>query len=210
MKRYLRVKPYPKQSSIETIACRLYEIGAIQFGHFTLKSGQTSTLYIDLRRIISFPELLQQITAIMWEKIHTCQFDLVCGVPYTALPIATCMSLQHNIPMIMRRKEKKSYGTRQMIEGVYQAGQTCLVLEDIITTGGSILTTIDDLAACQILVKDIIVLLDRTTTSTEVADLSRYRVHSVLTMNVLLQILMDAFSFSTKENDVIQSLLEKV
>ena len=91
----------------ENLIFALYKIGAIQLGEFKLKSGQTSSIYINLRKIISYPDLLRQISHAMWEKIHEQQFDLICGVPYTALPIATCISLEKNIPMIMRRKEKK-------------------------------------------------------------------------------------------------------
>ena len=67
----------------------LYNIGAIQFGEFQLKSGLTSPFYINLRKIISYPRLLRLITTCLYEKTQRCSFDLVCGVPYTALPIAT-------------------------------------------------------------------------------------------------------------------------
>ncbi|MBV9576381.1 MAG: orotate phosphoribosyltransferase, partial [Gammaproteobacteria bacterium] len=89
------------------IITSLYQMGAIQFGEFQLKSGQTSSIYLNLRKIISYPELLRHVSNAMWNAVQACQFDLVCGVPYTALPIATCISLTHHIPMIMRSKEKK-------------------------------------------------------------------------------------------------------
>src|SRR3990167_1468082 len=139
----------------------LYKIGAIQFGEFKLKSGQTSSIYINLRKIISYPAILRAVSDAMREKTAHCQYDLVCGVPYTALPIAACLSLTHNIPMIMRRKEKKDYGTKQIIEGVYQTGQNCLIIEDVITTGGSVIETATDLQAAGIQVKDLVVLIDR-------------------------------------------------
>jgi orotate phosphoribosyltransferase len=84
----------------------LFKIGAIKTGSFKLKSGLISPIYIDLRVIISYPNVLSQIAQLMWEKVHgeeKSQFSLICGVPYTALPIATCMALEHSIPLIMRR-----------------------------------------------------------------------------------------------------------
>ena len=132
----------------------LYKIGALKFGHFTLKSGQTSPIYLNLRQVISYPELLQTIADLLWEKIAACQFDSVCGVPYTALPFATCMSLQHKIPMLIRRKEKKAYGTKQLIEGVFKDGEKCLIIEDVVTSGGSVLETTADLEEVGLRVSD--------------------------------------------------------
>src|SRR5690348_12777218 len=85
----------------------LHQIGAIKFGTFTLKSGQTSKIYLDLRQIVSHPTILRHVAEAIWQTVKTCHADVICGVPYTALPIATCISLEHTIPMIMRRKEKK-------------------------------------------------------------------------------------------------------
>src|SRR5258708_4770918 len=139
----------------------LYQIGAIQFGEFQLKSGQISSLYINLRKIISYPDLLRTISNRMWDALHDHAFDVVCGVPYTALPIATCLSLEHNIPMVMRRKEKKDYGTKQTVEGVFTPGQQCLVIEDVITTGGSIIETADELEKSGLCITHVIALIDR-------------------------------------------------
>src|SRR3989338_6838640 len=113
-------------STHKNLISSLYQIGAIQLGEFKLKSGQTSSIYINLRKIISYPDLLRQMADAMWDQIKDCEFELICGVPYTALPIATCISLAHNIPMVMRRKEKKDYGTKQIIEGEFKRGQRCL------------------------------------------------------------------------------------
>jgi uridine monophosphate synthetase len=125
-----------------TLIHKLYEIGAVKFGSFTLKSGLQSPIYIDLRLTVSYPRLLVAISEALLSQVRGAPFDLICGVPYTALPFATAISIQHNIPMILRRKEKKEYGTGKMLEGVFSKGQKCLVVEDVITSGQSLFETI--------------------------------------------------------------------
>ena len=95
----------------------LFALEAIRFGSFTLKSGIVSPFYIDLRLTISRPRLLTAIAEALHRAVKTTSFDLLCGVPYAALPFATAMSIQQEIPLILRRKEKKDYGTKRMIEG---------------------------------------------------------------------------------------------
>lgn len=140
---------------------KLYEIEAIKFGSFTLKSGVTSPVYIDMRQIIGYPKLLQAIATLIWEKAQNAKTDLICGVPYTALPIATCLSLQHDKPMLIVRKEAKAYGTKKMVEGSYQPDQTCLVIEDVVTTGSSILTVLDELKTVGLQIPYVAAFLDR-------------------------------------------------
>lgn len=139
----------------------LNKIGAIKTGNFTLKSGATSPIYIDLRLIISFPDLLKTIADSLSAHAKSLQPARLCGVPYTALPIATAMSLDLNIPMVMRRKEQKNYGTKNKIEGLFHPNETCVVIEDVVTTGSSILETVNDLREANLQIKHVIAVLDR-------------------------------------------------
>lgn len=168
---------------------KLVEIQAVKFGQFTLKSGQSSPIYVDLRLIVSYPELLKDVAEAFWTKIHHLSYDLLCGVPYTALPFATALSLLHQKPMVMRRKEAKDYGTKKLIEGVFKQGQTCLVIEDLITTGMSIFETIEPLQNEGLHVRDVAVLLDREQGGRKRLIEKGYRLHAVFTMTELLEAL---------------------
>jgi uridine monophosphate synthetase len=191
----------------ENIILSLYYIGAIKFGNFTLKSGINSPFYIDLRKIISYPNLLNNISQLMYEKIKHLHFDNICGVPYTALPIATTISINNNIKMIMRRKERKEYGTKKIIEGVYEKGETCLIIEDLITTGSSILETKDELNNVGLKVKDSIVLINR---SNSINGIENVNIHSIFTINEVLDFLFKEEKITLQEfNSSIYFLYNK-
>lgn len=168
------------------IVDKLHDIGAVKFGSFTLKSGVTSPVYIDLRLIISYPRLLEEVADLIWQQVKEKHFDLICGVPYTALPIATVISIKTGIPMVMRRKEVKEYGTKRIIEGVFNPGQRCLVIEDLITSGSSVFETIEPLEKEGLIVTDVAVLIDREQGGRQHITARGYNLHSVINLSEIL------------------------
>lgn len=166
----------------------LINIDVIKWGEFTLRSGEVSPIYIDCRAIISYPPLLRAIANVLWNKIKHLKPDLLCGVPYTALPIATAISLEQNLPMLMCRKEIKEYGTKKQIEGVCKPGQACLIVEDVVTTGGSVLQVAESLKKHDLQVKDIVVLVDRQQGAKEALLAAGSQLHSVYTLGELVKI----------------------
>ena len=173
-------------SSQAALADGLLNAGCIKFGNFTLKSGLSSPIYIDLRRIISFPKILAQIGEAYLPLLRNLTFDRLAGLPYAAIPIATAVSLQGDYPMIYPRKEVKTYGTKAEIEGEFHAGETALVIDDLATTGGSKFEAIEKLTAVGLVVKDIVVLVDRQSGAKESLEQAGYSMHAVLTITELL------------------------
>ena len=169
-----------------TLADGLLEAGCIKFGEFTLKSGLNSPIYIDLRRLVTYPRLLAQVASAYQSVLENLEFDRLAGLPYAALPIVTAISLQAGYPVIYPRKEVKTYGTKAVIEGEYQAGETAVVVDDLTTTGGSKFEGIEKLTNAGLKVKDVIVLIDRQSGAKEALAEAGYNLHSVLTINELL------------------------
>jgi len=173
------------------IALALHEIGAIKFGEFTLKSGIKSPIYIDLRLLISYPKVLKLISQAMVEIAKDLEFDVVAGIPYTALPISTVISVDQDWPMVYARKEVKDYGTKKKIEGVFNEGDTALVIDDLITNGESKFETVEPFEASGLKIKDFIVLVDREQGGKRLLEGKGYNLHSVIGINELLDILKE-------------------
>ena len=168
-----------------------YKLGIIKFGRFTLKSGIESPFYVDLRPLASDPKILKNLANYLLDMLPLDNFDLICGVPYAALPMATAMSLESYIPLIMKRKEAKQHGTKKLIEGIFTKGQNCLLVEDVITSGKSLLETIPEIESEGITVSDIVVVLDRQQGGKELLESKGYNVHTLFTISEVCKMLKE-------------------
>lgn len=185
-----------------------YQLGIIKFGRFTLKSGIESPFYVDLRPLASDPKILKRLANYLLDMLPLDNFDLICGVPYAALPMATAMSLESYLPLIIKRKEAKDYGTKKMIEGIFQKDQNCLLVEDVITSGKSLLETIPEIENEGISVSDIVVVLDRQQGGKEMLESKGYRVHTLFTISEVCSILKEENHLSDDEVTRIDDFLK--
>ncbi|HOA22176.1 MAG TPA: orotidine-5'-phosphate decarboxylase [Anaerolineaceae bacterium] len=165
----------------------LFSTGCVKFGNFTLASGKQSPVYLDLRRLVSFPDVLDMAVEAYIDQLIHLDFDCLAGVPYAALPIAAIAASRLKRPMVYPRKEAKTHGTSQMVEGVFQQGQDAILLEDVITSGGSILTAAETLASAGLQVRDAVVLVDREQGGVRSLADQGIQVHAVLTMRKILE-----------------------
>lgn len=176
----------PLSPQLRRVADGLLESGCVRFGQFTLKSGLISPIYIDLRRLVSYPNLLAEVAAAYLPILAALTFDRMAAIPYAALPIAAAISLQGGYAWIYPRREVKEYGTKAEIEGEYRPGERVVLIDDLATTGGSKFEGIEKLTQAGLTVKDVVVLIDRQSGAKEALAQQGYPLHSVFTLSDLL------------------------
>uniref|UniRef100_UPI0037E7EEF3 uridine 5'-monophosphate synthase n=1 Tax=Semicossyphus pulcher TaxID=241346 RepID=UPI0037E7EEF3 len=180
--------------SIDSLILKLHDVNAVKFGEYKLKSGMMTPIYIDLRVLVSHPALMNQVSGLIYQRVQEegLQFDNVCGVPYTALPLATIICSTHELPMLIRRKEAKDYGTKRLVEGSFREGDTCLIIEDTVTSGASIFETAEVLYTGGLKVTDAIVLMDREQGGVDMLASRGIKLHPIISMFKLLNVLLAA------------------
>ena len=146
--------------SLDELAQRVNSIARLT-GTFTLRSGQTATEYFDKYRFEADPVLLADIAAALVPLLpaHT---EVLAGLELGGVPIATALSLQTGLPAAFVRKEAKTYGTAQLAEGADIVGRRVTVIEDVITTGGQVVISTNDLRALGAVVEHVVCVIDRS------------------------------------------------
>ena len=139
----------------------LKENEVIKFGNFTLSSGKKSSYYVDMKRAVTDPKILSKVAKMISERLDKEKTDKIAGPALGAIPIVTAVSLKSEIPMLMIRKAKKGYGTSKLIEGDLEDGDSVVVVEDVTTTGNSLMNAIKAVSKNGGVVKQAFVVVDR-------------------------------------------------
>ncbi len=136
----------------------LINSGAVLFGDFTLTSGKKSNYYINIKKATTNPLILKKIAAEMAGNVKN---EKIAGIELGSVPLAVALSLETGRPYVIVRKESKSHGTKEMIEGDLIKGEEVLVVEDVVTTGGSVIRAVNILRENGAMVKKVIAVVDR-------------------------------------------------
>ncbi|NLL95343.1 MAG: orotate phosphoribosyltransferase [Thermoplasmatales archaeon] len=156
--------------------------GALRFGDFTLASGAKSNYYIDIKRASTDPRVLELMAggmAALMER-EGLRPDRIAGVVLGSVPLATALSLRTGIPFLMVRKESKDHGTRSLIEGTFSRGEDVLVVEDVVTSAGSLVDAVGRLRDAGLDVSTAISAIDREAGGSERLAADGVKLHSLL------------------------------
>jgi orotate phosphoribosyltransferase len=141
------------------LARRIKEIAYLT-GQFKLRSGQSSSFYLDKYRFESDPELLGAVVDALIEKLpETC--DRIAGLALGGIPLVTGVALKLGKPCLFVRKTPKQYGTKNLIEGPYEKGERVVVIEDIVTTAGQLARSVRQMREFGLEVTDVLCVIDR-------------------------------------------------
>ena len=150
---------------VKEFAIFLYKNDIIRFGNFTLASGKNSSYYVDLRLIPSYPyqfrKMIKNLQNLIVEKTGLDDFDCLASVPTGGLVVTSALAIEIVKPLIYVRSKPKEHGTTKSIEGKISAGMKVVMVDDVMTTGTSVLNGINQLKEAELLVSDLYVIINR-------------------------------------------------
>ena len=194
----------------EDLMLFLFDKNAIKIGNFTLSSGRKSRFYLDLRILQSYPLYFRQTISLLKTLIHSQigleSFDYLCSVPTSGTVFGSALSYELFKPHIYVRKDLKNYGTQKKIEGALEPNSKILFVDDVITTGQSILTAVESLSNNSV-VSGVVVLVDRQQGSQNLFDQFTLKIRSAITILRIIDILNDNARINKNEYDRIKEEL---
>jgi orotate phosphoribosyltransferase len=141
------------------LASRIRDVSYLT-GRFTLRSGKRSTFYWDKYRFESDPELMDAIAGEM-VKLLPESFDRLAGLALGGVPLVAVISLKTGKPCLYVRKVAKEYGTCNLVEGGFSRGETAVVIEDVVTVGGQVCASVEQMRELGLVVSDVLCVIDR-------------------------------------------------
>ncbi len=150
----------------DTLIQQLKSCGAIKFGRFVLTSGAISDYYIDIKKASTDPMILKDIAKRMSDYVNG--YEILAGMELGAVPLVVALALETGIPYVIIRKEKREHGTGKQIEGGEVAGKNVLIVEDVTTSGGSVVKTIQILRENNAEVDRVLAVVDRESGAREI------------------------------------------
>jgi len=169
----------------------LYRAGVVKIGSFVLSSGITSPFYIDMRKIYSYPKIMRLIINEVIKKVDLTHYEVLVGVATSGVALAAFIAAAVNKPMAYVRLERKDHGTLSQVEGEVE-GRYSLIVDDVATTGDSIIRTYEILRSSGAVPAGALVVVDREQGAEERVRALGMRYHYVMTARQL---------FSTLKND---------
>ena len=185
----------------------LFKNDIIKFGDFTLASGKKSSYYVDLRLVPSYPhefrKMVKYLENEIIQDIGLDKFDSIVSVPTGGLVIASALAIEAVKPLIYVRSKPKDYGTSKSVEGKINDGMKVVMIDDVATTGGSVVNAIKSLKEVNVIIKDAYVIVNRMEGANEALSELGVQMHSVLDILQITKILYE-------QNLIQQDILEKV
>ena len=196
---------------VKEFATFLHQKGIIKFGDFTLASGKHSSYYVDLRLVPSYPiefrKMVKYLENQIGEDIGLDNFDSIVSVPTGGLVIASALAIETVKPLIYVRSKPKDYGTSKSVEGKIHDGMKVVMIDDVATTGGSVVNAIKSLKEVNIPVKDAYVIVNRMEGADEALLELGVKMHSILN---ILQISEALFEQNLIDEDVLKKVKKQI
>lgn len=194
---------------LESLILDLHELGAVQFGAFTLKSGEVSPVYMDLRLLVSRPNILRRVAHTLQAQASLLSFDRLAGIPLAGLPLGVALSMAMERPLIYPRMQAKQHGTGRQIEGEFEPGETVLLIDDVLSRGDSKLEAIAVLEDAGLKAPNLLVVVDREMGGVQDLADKGYQAHSALTMHIILDALRSNGRITQQQHAEVLGWLEQ-